>query len=193
MPYRDVQSAIIAALADHSRPGHSSWQDDFDAIRARMAGKERLADIGGPPVMVFRTGLSGMEEVAGEAALVQKHMSRMQSLVQACLLIMAHNTQWPSPIYDEARKVVEHEAVVLLNLHMRRLLERCIKEALHPSKDGDSRLPINYIATKTGAHRNTVRGYWQRVLPWVCTERKRGYAELTDRLEGAGLIGRDGI
>ncbi len=190
MPYRDVQAAVIAALADHARPNHPSWQDMFDPIAARLAGKERLADPEAiAPRITFRTGLSGMEEVAGEAAIILKHMARMHNSTHIALLVMRHNTQWPSDLYDRAQKLVEADCVALLNLHHRFLLRRCVKEALYPSKDDGARLPMSYIADKTGVHRNTVRAYWQRLLPWVITETGKAYAELTDRLEVAGLIG----
>ena len=189
MPYRDAQAAVIAALADHARPGHAGWQDQFDPLAARLYGKERAGDLE-PPRLSFRTGLSGMEEVCGEAMYVQQHMARMGSLVQLGLLVMKHNTIFPSHLYEGAQKQVEKAAVELLNCHHRTLLRRCIKEALYPSKDIGSRLPMTYIGDKTGVHRNTVRAYWHRIQPWVWTEMRRGYAEITDRLEGAGLIER---
>ncbi len=182
MPYRDTQAAVIAALADHARPGHSGWQDQYRPGYWDLVGNKSPSSL-----------LSGMQEVCGEAMFVRRHMERMSEIALA-LLILRHNTAFPSPLFEGSMRWIEMESARLITgMSNNRLRQWCIRESLHPSPDsrkpdGAAKIPMSYIARKTGAHRNTVRDYWERINPWIWRELERAHADLGGRLEEAGLI-----
>ncbi|WP_455387419.1 hypothetical protein [Petrachloros mirabilis] len=88
MTYRSAHHAVICCFVDHGRPGHSGWQDIYDPRHYRKERGEpgmREPDAGVPPSL-FRSTLHGMEEIAGEAAIVWKHLLRLNDTRCAALI-----------------------------------------------------------------------------------------------------------
>ncbi len=178
MTYRDAQAAIIAALADHARPGHSGWQDQY---------KPGYWDV--PTITAVRSSLIGMEETAGQAAMVMRNMLTLRDLHLA-ILIVRYETQFPSSRHQASlHYVTQDSAQCVTGLSNVRLRQAIIRAALAPGKR-TSRPKLAELADRYGVHRNTVSTHYACISGWVHTEFDKAMAEITDKLEARGLIDR---
>ncbi len=186
MPYRDAQAALIAALADHARPNHSLWQDQFDPSSARMVGKERLMDAENlpPATLKFDTGLHGMEEICAEAMFVFNNLERMRP-ERIAVLIMRCPPSAQHPGFLWAWKYLTDASVCevtgITHYQARRHSIRTIM---------GGRWSQTEIAQHVSVNQSTISRVFEKLRPWLEKLEAQAWAELTDRLEGRGLIER---
>jgi hypothetical protein len=174
--YRDTQAAIIAALADHARPVHARWQDQY---------RPGYWDV--PTIAALRNSLVGMEEVAGPAALVMRHMLALSDLHLA-ILIVRYETQFPSARHQASLEyVTQASAEAVTGLSNRRLRQAIIRATLSPGR-AKVRPKLAELADRYGVHRKTVERHYSSISQWAHAQFDRAMAEMTDRLEARGLI-----
>ena len=178
MSYPNVQAAIIAALADHSRPGHARWQDQYKTGYWNM-----------PTISLIRSNLIGMEETAGQAAMVLRNMGTLRDLHLA-ILIVRYETQFPSSRHQASLHYVTQEsAQCVTGLSNVRLRQAIIRAALAPGKRG-TRPKYAEMADRYGMHPKTVGRHYAAISGWVHAEFNKALAEISDKLEARGLIER---
>lgn len=185
MPYRDAQAALIAALAEHARPGHTLWQDQFDPAAARMVGKERLMDAENlPPAMPrFDTGLHGMEEICSEAAYVWKQLERMnRDRVAVMVMRCPPTTQHPGFLWawGYLTEVSVSQVTGITHYQARRHSIRSLMGGRWSQTD---------IAQHVNVHQSTISRVFEKLRPWLDRLEEQAWADFRDRLESRGLIG----
>lgn len=185
MPYRDAQAALIAALADHSRPGHALWQDQFDPAAARMVGKERLMDAENlPPAYRFDTGLHGMEDTCGESAFVWKQLERMNPERVAILIMRCPpSSQHPGFVWAW-RYLADVSVSYVTGISHFQARRHSIRTLM------GGRWSQTEIAQHVGVHQSTVSRVFEKLRPWLEGLETQAWADFKDRLESRGLIER---
>lgn len=197
MTYRSAHHALICVFVDHARPGHSGWQDQFQPRAARLAQADAiLRDPDEPPASLFRSTLHGMEEIAGEAAIVWKHLLRLNDTRAATLILRccpptlprsSYNAPMiPHPAYEGAMKLLTDEsACAVSGLSHYRARREAIKRAT------GGVISIKSTAERCEVHPRTVSRLVEAITQWEKAIEEQAWAEITDRLETAGLIERE--
>lgn len=179
MPYRSAHHALICAFVDHSRPRHASWQDIYQSgYRATDEPTSLLA---------------GMEEVAGEAAMVLMHLSRLPDDAAAVLILRTCPPRRP-------HKLVPHATVPhpLYRTAARWLVQRS-QEGVGGLRDSRARydavvracgakINVGLTADKAGVSRDTIERLNGAIKRWIGPIEDRAWREMEDRLQSAGLI-----
>ena len=200
MPYKSAHHALICCFVDHARPGHASWQDHYQPGVERLArGDAILADTDPPPVCTMASSaLRGMEEIAGEAALVWRHLLRLgdtraSTLILRCCpphLPRSSHTDpiYPHPAYESAMKwLTDCSAGAVSGLshyHARRA-------ALQRATGGT--ISIRRTAERCDVDRRTISRLVTAIIGWEKAIEEQAWAEIQDRLETAGLIDRERV
>ena len=197
MPYRSAHHALICVFVDHARPGHSGWQDQFQPRAARLAQADAiLRDPDEPPASLFRSTLHGMEEIAGEAAIVWRHLLRLGDTRAAALILRCCPPTLPRssysapilphPAYEAAMKwMVDESAGAVSGLSNYRARRDAIKMATGGA------INIGVTADKCEVDRRTVSRLVQAIKAWERAIEDQAWREIEDRLEAAGLIERE--
>lgn len=176
MTYRDTQAAIIAALADHARPGNSSWQKQY-----------RCGYWDSPVISLIRSSLVGMEETAGQAAMVLRNMETLCDL-HLSLLIVRYETQFPSPRHEASLQYASNASIEsVTGLSNFRLRQAIIRSSLTPGKR-KKKPKFEELADRYNVHAKTVSRHYAAISEWTHREFDKAMAEMTDKLEARGLI-----
>lgn len=197
MPYRSAHHALICCFVDHARPGHSGWQDlhdpkSRDDIKLDLRGELETAAM----QSTFRSGLSGTDEICGEAAMVWKHLVRMGDTRASTLIIKTCPPRMPSKLDPQAtlphwafetalRWLVDESAQVVTGLSHYRARRDAIRMCL------GGKLKSSMTADKCDVSTRTVDRLVGRVKSWIGPIEAQAWAEMQDRLESAGLIERE--
>ncbi len=199
MTYRSAHHALICVFVDHARPGHSGWQDQFQPRAARLAQADAiLRDPDEPPASLFRSTLHGMEEIAGEAAIVWRHLLRLGDTRAAALILRCCPPTLPRssysapilphPAYEAAMKwMVDESAGAVSGLSNYRARRDAIKMATGGA------INIGVTADKCEVDRRTVSRLVQAIKAWERAIEDQAWREIEDRLEAAGLIERERV
>ena len=195
MPYKSAHHALICLFVDHSRPGHSGWQDLYDP-RSREDIRMDLRDVDiGAARSQLASSLHGMEEIAGEAAMVWKHLARMDDTRAAVLILrtcpptMRHQSipgaTLQHPAYEAAMRwmVMASAAAVTGLTHY-----RARRDALRLATGG--KINIGATADKCDVHRKTISRLVSAIKTWEQPIEQQAWREIEDRLESAGLVDR---
>ncbi len=194
MTYRSAHHALICVFVDHARPGHSGWQDQFQPRAARLAQADAiLRDPDEPPASLFRSTLHGMEEIAGEAAIVWRHLLRLGDTRAAALILRCCPPTLPRssysapilphPAYEAAMKwMVDASAGAVSGLSNYRARRDAIKMATGGA------INIGVTADKCEVDRRTVSRLVQAIKAWERAIEDQAWREIEDRLQVAGLI-----
>ncbi|MDE2103897.1 MAG: hypothetical protein KGL39_42065 [Patescibacteria group bacterium] len=197
MTYRSAHHALICVFVDHARPGHSGWQDQFQPRAARLAQADAiLRDPDEPPASLFRSTLHGMEEIAGEAAIVWRHLLRLGDTRAAALILRCCPPTLPRssysapilphPAYEAAMKwMVDESAGAVSGLSNYRARRDAIKMATGGA------INIGVTADKCEVDRRTVSRLVQAIKAWERAIEEQAWRDIEDRLEAAGLIERE--
>ncbi|MDE2470844.1 MAG: hypothetical protein KGL35_19380 [Bradyrhizobium sp.] len=193
MTYKSAHHALICLFVDHSRPGHSGWQDLYDP-RSREDVKLDLRDVDiGTARNTLASSLHGMEEIAGEASMVWKHLARMDDTRAAALILRCCPPTLPRssytapllphPAYEGAMKwMVEESTGVVTGLTNYRARRDAIKLAT------GGKINIGATADKCDVDRRTVSRLVQAIKTWERAIEDQAWREIEDRLESAGLL-----
>ena len=199
MTYRSAHHALICVFVDHARPGHSGWQDQFQPRAARLAQADAiLRDPDEPPASLFRSTLHGMEEIAGEAAIVWRHLLRLGDTRAAALILRCCPPTLPRssysapilphPAYEAAMKwMVDESAGAVSGLSNYRARRDAIKMATGGA------INIGVTADKCEVDRRTVSRLVQAIKAWERAIEDQAWREIEDRLQVAGLIERENV
>ncbi len=199
MTYRSAHHALICVFVDHARPGHSGWQDQFQPRAARLAQADAiLRDPDEPPASLFRSTLHGMEEIAGEAAIVWRHLlhlgdTRAAALILRCCPPTLPRSSYsapilPHPAYEAAMKwMVDESAGAVSGLSNYRARRDAIKMATGGA------INIGVTADKCEVDRRTVSRLVQAIKAWERAIEEQAWREIEDRLQVAGLIERERV
>lgn len=195
MPYNNAHHALICCFVDHSRPGHSSWQDHYDPKNDRVERNSRVMDELEEAAMrsTFRSTLHGMEEITAEAANVWKHLLRMGDTRASVLVIRTCPPKAPSRIDPKAtiphpwfetalHWLVQDSAQLVQGLSNYRARRDAIRRAL------GGKIDIGKTADQSDAGRRTVERLCADVKKWINPIEDQAWREIEDRLEAAGLI-----
>jgi len=195
MTYRSAHHALICCFAPHDRPGHSSWQDQYDPRNER-------ADRNSPTMddldevarrSTFRSALHGMEEITAEAANVWKHLFRMGDTAASALIIQTcppkmssrldQKATIPHPAFDAALHwLVDESAQCVSGLSNYRARRDAIRRALGGS------VSVRATADKCDVSRDTVGRLNANIKKWILPMQEQAWREIEDRLQAAGLI-----
>ena len=186
MPYRDAQAALIAALADHARPGHSLWQDQFDPSSARMVGKERLMDAENlPPAMPkFDTGLHGMEEICAEAAYAWKQLERMHPDRIAVLIMRCPPTAHHPGFLWAWKWLTDASVCEVTGITHYQARRHAIRTLM------GGRWTQAEIGEHVNLHQSSISRIFEKLRPWLERLEEQAWADFGDRLESRGLVQR---
>ena len=199
MTYSSAHHALICCFVDHARPGHSGWQDQYQPGVDRLARKDALiADPDAPPPSLFRSTLHGMEEIAGEAAIVWRHLlhlgdTRAAALILRCCPPTLPRSSYsapilPHPAYEAAMKwMVDESAGAVSGLSNYRARRDAIKMATGGA------INIGVTADKCEVDRRTVSRLVQAIKAWERAIEDQAWREIEDRLQVAGLIERENV
>ena len=179
MTYKSSHHALSYAFVDHSRPAHSGWQDLYRSGFDQERGPVSL--------------LSGMEEVAGEAAIVLKHLGRMSDtpaaflVLKTCPAMLRHpsipNAMLQHPMYwSAAHWLAQESAQLVTGLSNYRARRDAVRRAC------GAKINVGVTADKCAVNRNTVKQLNAKVKRWIAPIEERAWREIEDRLQAAGLI-----
>lgn len=195
MPYNNAHHALICCFVDHSRPGHSGWQDLYDPRNDRAERSSRVMDELEDAAMrsTFRSALSGMEEISGEAANVWKHLLRMGDTRASVLVIKTCPPRAPSRIDPKAtishpwfeaalHWLVQDSAQLVTGLSNYRARRDAIRICL------GGKLKTSITADKCDVSSRTVDRLVGRVKEWINPIEAQAWREIEDRLQAAGLL-----
>lgn len=196
MTYKSAHHALICLFVDHSRPGHSGWQDLYDP-RSREDVKLDLRDVDiGAARNTLASSLHGMEEIAGEAAMVWKHLARMDDTRAAALILrccpprMRHasipGATLPHPAYEAAMLWLAQESACAVTGLSKRQARR---DALRRATGG--KINVGVTADRCDVSRDTVERLNAKIRKWITPIEEQAWREIEDRLEGAGLVQRE--
>lgn len=185
MTYRSAHHALICLFDDRGRPALSPWP------RKRDGGYSD--DDTAPPAGT----LSGMEEIAGEAAMVWKHLSRLGDREAAALILRTcppclkregrADPSRPHPIYAGAMRLMLRESAdAVSGLSHPRARQAAIRAAI------GSKINIGITADRCDVHRRTVTRLIAAMRQWILPIEDRAWCEIEDRLQAAALIERSG-
>ncbi len=193
MPYKSAHHALICLFVDHARPGHSGWQDQYDP-KSRDDVRLDLRD-DAPARSQLASSLHGMEEISGEAAMVWKHLARMDDTRAATLILrtcpptMRHQSipgaTLQHPAYESAMRwlVMASASAVTGLTHY-----RARRDALRLVTGG--RINIGLTADRCEVHRKTISRLVAAIKTWEQAIEVQAWREIEDRLESAGLVDR---
>lgn len=193
MPYKSAHHALICLFVDHSRPGHSGWQDLYDP-RSRDDIRMDLRDVDvGAVHNQLATSLHGMEEIAGEAAMVWKHLARMDDTRAAVLILrtcpptMRHQSipgaTLQHPAFEAALRWMTDASLGAVNglshFHARR-------DAVRRATGG--KVNVGRTADRCDVSRRTIERLNGEISRWLVPIEEQAWREIGDRLAGAKLI-----
>lgn len=193
MTYKSAHHAMICCFVDHARPGHAGWQDVYDDRQYRMERGEPGLREPEPPPSLFRSTLHGMEEIAGEAAIVWRHLLRLGDTRAAALILRCCPPTLPRssysapilphPAYEAAMKwMIDASAGAVSGLSNYRARRDAIKLATGGA------INIGVTADKCEVDRRTVSRLVQAIKAWERAIEDQAWREIEDRLQVAGLI-----
>lgn len=199
MTYKSAHHALICCFVDHARPGHSGWQDQYDPKAERKSRADAiLRDPDEAAPSLFRSTLHGMEEIAGEAAIVWRHLlhlgdTRAAALILRCCPPTLPRSSYsapilPHPAYEAAMKwMVDESAGAVSGLSNYRARRDAIKMATGGT------INIGVTADKCEVDRRTVSRLVQAIKAWERAIEDQAWREIEDRLQVAGLIERENV
>lgn len=193
MTYANAHHALICCFVDHARPAAPGWHLRYDP---KSRDDVRL-DLRGEDVVARRlvSALSGMEEVAGEAANVWKHLLRMSDarasalILRVCPALLRHpsipDATTKHPWYEGALLLLTEDsasAVTGLSKHQAR------RDAVRRATG--AKVNVGITADRCDVSRRTVERLNGAVKAWIKPIEDQAWREIEDRLEVAGLIER---
>ncbi len=191
MPYKSAHHALICCFVDHSRPGHSGWQDLYDP-KTRQDVKLDLRD---EEIQATRlvSSLHGMEEIAGEAALVWKHLLRMSDMRAAVLILRTcpplievksiPGAKAPHPMYAACVKLLADESAgVVSGLSKYHARRDAIRRAT------GAKINVGITADRCEVSRDTIERLNGKMKAWLGPTEAQAWREIEDRLQTAGLL-----
>jgi len=196
MPYKSAHHALICLFVDHSRPGHSGWQDLYDPKNERKARGDAILQHEDEAVFTntLASSLFGMEEIAGEAAMVWKHLTRMDDTRAAALILrtcpprMRYGTiqgaTIPHPAYEAAMLWLTQESACAVNGLSKRQARR---DALRRATGG--KINVGVTADRCEVSRDTIERLNAKIRKWIMPIEEQAWREIEDRLKMANLIG----
>ncbi len=197
MTYRSAHHALICAFVPHDRPAHSSWQDQYDPSADRKSRNSRVLeepDEVGMHSAALLSALHGMEEVAGEAANVLKHLARMSDTPAAVLILktcpprqphhlLREEATVPHPLYRAAVRWLGAESLAPVGgLEHETARQDAVRRAC------GAKVNVGITADKCGVSRDTIERLNAKVKKWIGPIEDRAWREIEDRLQAAGLI-----
>ena len=192
MPYKSAHHALICCFVDHARPGHSGWQDLYDP-KSRDDVKLDLRDEAIQATHLV-SALHGMEEIAGEAANVWKHLLRMTDMRAAVLILRTcpptirlesiPGAKAPHPIYAGCVKyLADQSAGVVTGISKYHARKDAIRRAT------GAKINVGITADRCEVSRDTIERLNGKMRAWLEPTEAQAWREIEDRLEVAGLIG----
>ena len=195
MTYRSAHHALICCFVDHARPGHSGWQDLYtprsrNDIKLDLRADESLAATN------LASSLHGMEEIAGEAAIVWRHLLRMSDTRAAALILRTcpprerhasiPGATVPHPCFEAAIRWLTDASAAEVNGLSKYQARR---DALRRATGG--KVNVGITADRCEVSRDTIERLNKRVKAWLEPIENQAWLEIGDRLQAAGLI--DGV